>query len=80
MATSRIASRRPFVAVLAAVAAFAVSFVAARALAGDEQPDTAAPVSVPEQTVTINNLERSPTIKPLRHAAGAPPVTTAPAP
>lgn len=56
-----------------AIAAFGVAFFVARA-ASDEPdppaPQTAQPLAVPP--VTINNLERAPSMKPLRSVAGEP--------
>jgi len=64
-------------AVLLAIAltavAFAVAFVVARSVAGDSGPTAAEPAEpLPAQSVSINNLERASTIKPLRSIAGEP--------
>ena len=63
------------IAIAAAVAAFAIAFGVARGLAGDSSDSTAEPIQpLPAPAVSIENLERAPTIKPLRTAAGeAPP-------
>ena len=54
--------------------AFAVSFFAARALTSDSEAAAAQPIEpLTAQPVTVNNLERAPTIKPLRSIAGEPP-------
>jgi hypothetical protein len=64
--------RITIVALVAGAVAFAGSFAIARAVAGDDGSDHAAVARrLPERLVTINNLERAPTIKPLRHTAGA---------
>jgi hypothetical protein len=69
------------IALIVAVIAFAVAFAGARALVSDDPAPHAVPLrDVPAAAVTINNLERAGTIKPLRSAAGAPPATTAGAP
>jgi hypothetical protein len=73
------ARRGTIVALLAAVVAFGVCFAIARSLAGDGASSAAAPTrKVPDRLVTISNLERAPSIKPLRSVAGAPPSATPP--
>jgi hypothetical protein len=53
--------------------AFAVAFVVARSASGGSGSAAAEPVEpLPVQPVTVNNLERAPTIKPLRSVAGEP--------
>ena len=72
------AVRRWAPAVIACAVAFAGSFAAARALSDDDDSGNAMPTrQVPGRVVTINNLERAVTIKPLRSAAGAPPAAEA---
>jgi hypothetical protein len=63
--------------VVAAVVAFAIAFVAARAIAGDDAAQVSAPVPRSHAPVAIDNLERPPAIKPLRSAPGAPPAPAA---
>jgi len=73
--TTGAGARTALVGLLAGVLTFAGGFAAARALSGgDDGGGTAAkPVQqVPEQLVTVNNLERAPSIKPLRSVAGGP--------
>lgn len=66
--------RRWALALLAGIVAFAGSFAIARAVTDDGDAASAMPTrQLPEQPVMINNLERAPTIKPLRSVAGAPP-------
>lgn len=72
-------------AIALTVLAFAVAFFAARTLAGDSEAATAKPIEpLVAQPVPVNNLERAPTIKPLRSVAGEPaagaPAPGAPAP
>lgn len=72
------AARRWALALVAGAVAFAGSFTVARAVTEDDDAGQAMPTrQLPGRLVTINNLERAPSIKPLRSAAGAPP---APAP
>jgi len=60
-------------AVAAAVVAFALAFAVARALSGgSEAPPPEAVEPLPAPAVSIENLERAPSMKPLRSAAGAP--------
>jgi hypothetical protein len=60
-------------AVALTVLAFAIAFVVARAVAGDSDSTAPGPAEpLPAQPVTIDNLERAPTIKPLRSIAGEP--------
>ena len=67
-------SRTALVALVAGVAAFAGGFAGARALGGEEDSSSAGSLEVrPETMVPISNLERAPSMKPLRSAAGAPP-------
>jgi hypothetical protein len=67
-------------AVVLAALAFAVAFFAARTLGSDSEAATAEPIEpLTAQPVPVNNLERAPTIKPLRSVAGDPPAG-APAP
>jgi hypothetical protein len=67
-------SRRLGFVLLAAIVAFAVAFAVARAAAGGGSETAAAPAPRSYAPVAIDNLERMPEIKPLRSAAGAPPV------
>jgi len=76
---------RPAVALVVTAIAFAGGFAAARVLDGDGNGDaepTATSVrELPRRLVTINNLERAPSIKPLRSIAGAPePTQVSPSP
>jgi hypothetical protein len=65
--------REVVIALIAAALAFAVCFAIARSMGGDDASTRALPArKVPERLVTISNLERAPTIKPLRSAAGGP--------
>ena len=58
-------------AVALAALAFAVAFAIAHGTGGGSDPVAADPPEpVPVQPVTINNLERAPSIKPLRSVAG----------
>ena len=70
------------IAIALTVVAFAIAFAVARAAAGDSDSAAAEPVeALPVQPVSIDNLERAPTIKPLRSIAGAPePAAGEPAP
>jgi hypothetical protein len=62
------------VAVAVVGVAFALAFFVARAVAGGDEPPAPEPVqALPVQPVTVNNLERAPTMKPLRSIAGGPP-------
>ena len=62
------------IAVVLTALAFAVAFFAARTLSNDSEAAAAKPVEpLVAQPVTVNNLERAPTIKPLRSIAGEPP-------
>jgi hypothetical protein len=62
---------------VAAVVAFAAGFGVERAATGDDPAPRAAPAGVVAgPPVTINNLERAGTMKPLRAVAGTPPVPT----
>ena len=78
--------RRSAVVVVAALVAFALAFAVARAIAGGSDGTDATPVrDLPAGEVAIENLERAPSIKPLRSIAGepsspAPAVQTEPAP
>jgi hypothetical protein len=74
--------RAILIAVLAAAVAFAGCFAIGRSVARDDTSADAAPTRMaPERLVTISNLERAPSMKPLRSAAGVPPAAkTAPAP
>ena len=66
-------SRTALAALLAGAVAFGGSFAAARALSGDDGSSRPERVErLPETLVPINNLERAPSIKPLRSVAGAP--------
>jgi hypothetical protein len=61
------------VVVIATLVAFALAFAVARGMAsdsGEPAPEPAQPL--PAQAVTVNNLERAPTMKPLRSIAGEP--------
>jgi hypothetical protein len=60
-------------ALLAGAVAFGGSFAAARALSSNDESHEAVVKRQPERLVTISNLERAPSIKPLRSAAGAAP-------
>ena len=76
--------RRPAVALAAVLVAFALAFAIARAVAGgDGSSDPATVQELPAANVSIENLDRAPTIKPMRSVAGAPPASAprpAPAP
>ena len=70
--------RSAALALVAGVVAFGGSFAAARALSGgDDSAGTRTVQRLPDPLVTVSNLERAPTIKPLRSAAGAPPAPAA---
>jgi hypothetical protein len=67
------------VAAIAAVIAFGACFAIGRSVAGDDTSTATTPTRmVPERLVTISNLERAPSMKPLRSAAGAPPAAGTP--
>jgi hypothetical protein len=70
------------VAVALTALAFAVAFFAARTLGGESEAAGADPIEpLTAQPVPVNNLERAPTIKPLRSVAGElPPAPGEPAP
>jgi hypothetical protein len=73
------------IAIVLAVTAFAGAFLIARSAAEGPAETAAQPAEpLPVQPVTINNLERAPSIKPLRSVAGEPapgaPATAVPAP
>jgi hypothetical protein len=71
--------RRPAVALAAALVAFALAFAVARAVAGGDEASDPAPVQdLPAATVSIENLERAPTIKPMRSVLGERPFTQEP--
>jgi hypothetical protein len=60
-------------AIVLAAVAFAVAFAVARSAGGGSENASAEPVEpLPVRPVTVNNLERAPTIKPLRSIAGEP--------
>jgi hypothetical protein len=62
------------VVVIAALVAFALAFAIARGVAGDsDEPTAEAAQPLPAPAVPIDNLERAPTMKPLRSIAGEPP-------
>lgn len=66
--------RTVLIALLAGVVAFGAGFAIARSVSNGDASARAMPTrQLPERLVTISNLERAPTIKPLRSAAGAPP-------
>jgi hypothetical protein len=65
--------RGAVVLAIVAVAAFAIAFGVARSVAGDDPPPRAeAAEPLPAPPVPVNNLERAPTMKPLRSVAGVP--------
>ena len=71
----RVAGRRSavLIAIALAAVAFAIAFAVARTTAGDSESTAAAPAEpLPVQPVSVNNLERAPSIKPLRSVAGEP--------
>ena len=62
------------IAIAALVVAFAVAFLVARGAGSDAPQSSAEPVqALPAAPVLVNNLERAPSMKPLRHTAGGPP-------
>ena len=68
--------RRSAVAIAAALVIFVLAFAIARAVAGSGGDGDPAPVrDLPAAEVSIENLERAPSIKPLRSIAGTPPAT-----
>jgi hypothetical protein len=59
--------------------AFALAFAVARAVAGGDGASDPAPVQdLPAANVSIENLERAPTIKPMRSVLGERPFTQQP--
>jgi hypothetical protein len=71
--------RRPAVALAVALVAFALAFAVARAVAGGSGASDPAPVQeLPAANVSIENLERAPTIKPMRSVLGERPFTQKP--
>jgi hypothetical protein len=76
--TGAAARRSAVLALVAGVVAFGGCFAAARALTGDDHPKAAAIKRMPDPVVTVSNLERAGTIKPLRSVAGAPPAPNPP--
>jgi hypothetical protein len=73
----RALGRRSVVVVIATLVAFALAFAlafaVARGMASDSTEAASEPAQpLPAQPVTVNNLERAPTMKPLRSIAGEP--------
>jgi hypothetical protein len=61
------------IGVVALVAAFVIAFAVARGSGGDSGAAPAKPAQpVPAAPVSVNNLERAPSMKPLRSIAGGP--------
>jgi len=58
---------------IVAIAAFGIAFAVARGVSGGSDTPTAETAEpLPAPAVSIDNLERAPTMKPLRSVAGEP--------